>query len=635
MSYLADSLNDGIPKFSLGRDGADDVPAREQLLALESETRVQLKLGAGDPAWFDEKSIALLTRKAADSPQLRSEVALLFFQWHAKEASWERAFDLAAMAVDLAQRAQAPALVRRALNSRGLAQSRLRDIAGAIASYIQALDIADRIGDRAGKAATLANLAEARFNAGLLSESIALNRFVIDLSVNEPQMMVIRAGANHNIALASLLLDDIDTAYSEIQLALEATSEPEGPFMALQRVIMETTHCRVLLRLSRLAEAQLSMKVAVKYAEKAASRPARIHAQLVRALCQAAAGDCSNALEQLSALRGKIKDDEPLFRDFLEIELLCNFYAGERRFALYYQERYLLDLARFQRNGAIAQVRALQRGFRTGGCVSEAELLALPELVRRRIVNRSSMRSEEMFLEQLEAIASLAEQRDDATGEHALRVGKLVSYVAAASGFCQSQAEQLELAARLHDIGKLAVPDVLLLKCGRLTGKEVEVMQRHTWEGCQILTDVIGSVERERRLSDTKHLVTLRLGAEIALTHHERWDGSGYPRGLAGTAIPESARITAIADVFDELVHTHPYKDASSIDVALAEIVSQSGRQFEPRLCAIFASVIEELRQSYGHELEKFAVFECPESAYLKAKRVVDRIVEAARSGSA
>ena len=612
------------------RDGSDHCGAHDALMDLEAAARERLRLGVNEPEWFDAKAKGLLSSSGSTAPQLRCEVLLLFVQWYSKEARWDDAHAFATRAVELANQAQATALLRRALNNLGMVQSRMKNLTGAAVTFVQALDIADRIGDRFGKAATLANLAEARFNAGLLDESIVLNRYVIELTDSEPQMMPVRAGAHHNIAVASLLLDDIETADVEIRMALEFSSEPKSLFWAHQRVILETTFAKVLVRLGRLAEGRQRANSAAALADKVGSEQARIHSRLAHSLCEAANGNSHSALRSLETIKGAIPENEPVYRDFLEMELLCNAYAGYDRYAQHYQKKYILDLARFQRESAIAQVAALQCAFRKGGWASEGELLALPRSVREQMINRMPRPQGAMFRDQLEALTNLAEQRDDATGEHAVRVGRLVTLLGIELGYASEYASNLGLASRLHDIGKLAIPDVLLLKRGKLLGKEVEIMRRHTTEGCQMLTDIIGSMETERQSWCHEDISSLRLGAEVAFHHHEWWDGSGYPRGIAGIAIPESARIVALADVFDELIHSRPYRRACSVEDALALIGALSGHQFEPRLCDAFLAVIARLKLQFGPRLEGFATSICLESTYLRAKRVIDRIVESA-----
>jgi putative two-component system response regulator len=181
---------------------------------------------------------------------------------------------------------------------------------------------------------------------------------------------------------------------------------------------------------------------------------------------------------------------------------------------------------------------------------------------------------EQAQLETLQRLALAAEYRDDDTGLHTRRVGLSAGRIAAALGLPAAQVEILRRAAPLHDVGKIGIPDAILLKPGKLTAEEVVTMQRHTTIGEALLA---GSSSP-----------WLQLAAEIALTHHERWDGTGYPAGLAGTDIALTGRIVAVADVFDALTHVRPYKPAWPVDEALAEIERQSGRQFDPCVVAAF-----------------------------------------------
>jgi HD-GYP domain-containing protein (c-di-GMP phosphodiesterase class II) len=153
-------------------------------------------------------------------------------------------------------------------------------------------------------------------------------------------------------------------------------------------------------------------------------------------------------------------------------------------------------------------------------------------------------------------------------------VGELAATLAARLGGDDEFVAHIRLAAPLHDVGKLGVPDAILLKRGRLTDDERSVMETHTTKGAAILA---GSA-----------FPVLGLAEQIALTHHERWDGTGYPARLGGDAIPVAGRIVAVADVFDALTHARPYKPAWPIERAVAEIVSGGGTQFDPHVVRAF-----------------------------------------------
>ena len=189
-------------------------------------------------------------------------------------------------------------------------------------------------------------------------------------------------------------------------------------------------------------------------------------------------------------------------------------------------------------------------------------------LLLEQRVDERTMELEEARLEILYRLARAAEFRDDLTGQHTLRVGRLSGRMAQVLGLDPEQAQLIARAAPLHDIGKIGIPDAVLLKPERLNREERGVIEKHTVIGADILS---GSGYR-----------LLQLAEEIALNHHERWDGLGYPRGLAQDAIPIAGRIVAVADVFDALSHERPYKPAWSTREALAEIEANAGTQFDP-----------------------------------------------------
>jgi putative two-component system response regulator len=172
--------------------------------------------------------------------------------------------------------------------------------------------------------------------------------------------------------------------------------------------------------------------------------------------------------------------------------------------------------------------------------------------------------------------------RDEETGNHIRRMSSLSAFLAERAGVTDATPKDMRLASALHDVGKIGVPDAVLLKPGPLSAEEQEVMQRHT---------VIG----HRMLSDSASPL-LQLGASIALTHHERWDGSGYPNGLAGEDIPPEGRVTAIADVYDALTSHRVYRPALNRDDALAHMRSGRSKHFDPDLLDLFVATIDEVR---------------------------------------
>jgi len=188
---------------------------------------------------------------------------------------------------------------------------------------------------------------------------------------------------------------------------------------------------------------------------------------------------------------------------------------------------------------------------------------------------------DEARAETLRQLAIAAEYRDDETYQHTERVGHVASRLALGLGLPAGQVTLLRQAAPLHDVGKLAIPDCILLKPARLTDQELDVMKTHAELGARLLSSGSSPV--------------LQMAAVIAGTHHERWDGRGYPKGLTGEAIPLVGRIVAVADVFDALTHDRPYKPAWTVERAIAEIGGGAGTQFDPRVVTAFLALREEL----------------------------------------
>jgi len=207
------------------------------------------------------------------------------------------------------------------------------------------------------------------------------------------------------------------------------------------------------------------------------------------------------------------------------------------------------------------------------------------EVLEKRVRERT-LELEEAYIETMERLALAAEYRDDDTGQHTIRVGLTASMVARELGLSTPDVELIERAAGLHDIGKIGVPDNILLAPRKLTAEEFEVVKTHTSIGAKILS---GSRSPLLRMAET-----------IAWAHHERWDGSGYA-GIRGPDAPLVGRITTVADVFDALTHDRPYKTAWPVEEAIAEISEQSGRQFDPQVVEAFLLVQErEVNLSVG-----------------------------------
>lgn len=198
--------------------------------------------------------------------------------------------------------------------------------------------------------------------------------------------------------------------------------------------------------------------------------------------------------------------------------------------------------------------------------------------------NMVQVRTDELKRSRLQVVQRLgmaAEYRDEETGNHILRMSHISALLARSIGWSEADSELLLHASPMHDIGKIGIPDAILLKPGKFEPAEWEIMKTHATIGGALLD------------GDDSDL--MRMAREIALTHHEKWDGSGYPEGLAGEAIPQAGRIAALADVFDALTSERPYKKAWKVEDTVELIKENSGKHFDPQLVEVFLQELPEI----------------------------------------
>jgi len=250
------------------------------------------------------------------------------------------------------------------------------------------------------------------------------------------------------------------------------------------------------------------------------------------------------------------------------------------------------------RSLAIEILKAGAQGYLTKPLDQNEVLINVTNtLERRRLTSESQRRAHELerdVYRQIEQIRSreeeialrlvaAAEYRDNETGAHIRRIGLSSAVLAEAAGWSPVKVAEIRLAATMHDIGKIGIPDHILLKPGKLTPEEFEVMKTHTTIGAAIL--------------GRSEIPVLQMARLIALSHHERWDGTGYPQGLSSDEIPEAARIVSIVDVYDALVHQRVYKPAVPERDALAIMKAARSHHFDPNLFDVFMQVLPRFRQ--------------------------------------
>lgn len=243
---------------------------------------------------------------------------------------------------------------------------------------------------------------------------------------------------------------------------------------------------------------------------------------------------------------------------------------------------------------ALAEEADESEGFAVGG-VDYINKPISPALVRARVKTHLSLvhidELKRTHLELIQRLGRAAEFKDNETGLHVMRMSHVSGRLALQLGMDAHFSEQLIHAAPMHDIGKIGIPDHVLLKPGKLDEEELALMRKHPEMGAKIL--------------DNSTSPLIKLAHSVALYHHEKWDGSGYPFGLKGEAIPIEARIVAVADVFDALLNKRPYKEAWPVEQAVAEIETNRGKHFDPAIVDAMLQCLPDILEINNNWLEE------------------------------
>ena len=427
------------------------------------------------------------------------------------------------------------------LNSLAVIQHSLRDTDRAIVMYEAAL-MANKGENHPGlDAITLANMAKVRADRHENLLAVSLGESALELAKDHAQEFVPEILAR--LAIAYIALSALDRASNCLDEA--------------DNVLRDRTARRVALSPGSVVQ------VRVARGELYVAQHLRDHA--LREW-----GDALDLATQATMTEVALTLREKLAE-------LCK-EMGRFELALQHQEaRYALNEEMFNR-GTDLRIKTLQIQHDTEAARQQAEILRLRTTDLEQMVTARTEVLESFQLDALERVAMLAEVQTPDSVQHPQRVGDLSAEIAAELGEPVDYVERLRRAARLHDIGKIGVSDTILLKAGPLSADEFEVVKTHTTLGAQLLAGSQSPV--------------VQLAAEVALTHHERWDGTGYPYGALGESVPLAGRIVAIADVYDALISTRVYKHAWAPVDAINFIVSGRGSRFEPRIVRAFIAVM-------------------------------------------
>lgn len=514
-------------------------------------------------------------------------------------------------AVECARRTQDPSSLRKALTFHGILLADTGNIARAVEAYAEALELAEAMHDLRAETPVWINLGSALTYAGQLSDAVSCFERVVSLAGAEPQLSHLKSPALANIANICLYLEDYAKGLRSIKQSIEAAGSPQSATERMNRAMAECSYTRLLLEVDSLERAKERCELAKRFAHESKSERAELQAALAEGLCEVHAGLIDVGTSRLTQALDRARVLKSALRDALLAMVKAQEVAGKPDVALVYLRELMMHTKKTQQENALRHHRlhlenlARQQQGASEDYVMERHEQSLRGKLAEQVAQQELMRSR---IEMLERLAVTAELRDDSTGEHSYRVGRLSSLLGQEYGCDDQTIFMLDLAARLHDIGKIGIPDGILLKPDRLTEAEREIMKTHTTVGAELLAQ-----------SEMPHM---QMAEDIARFHHEWWDGSGYPNGIGGAGIPISARITALADVFDALTHRRPYKEPWPVARALDEIAYLKGHQFDPELTDLFLALVRRLQREVG-DLDEYLGQAARLSPFIRAREKI------------
>ncbi len=523
-------------------------------------------------------------------------------------------------AIPIAQKARAlgletsePKATLDALIALGICSADSGGLPSAMEAYADALSLAQGLSDPVGQGKVWLNLGTALIYSGLYREALACFEKADVFAAVETGLAHMRPLVFANIALCYLNLDEIRNGLLAIQRAIDLSLDPIDSHALLNRALAENHYTRLLLEVKDYEGAKEHAKLCRKFATESKSARADIFASVAESLAEVFSGQKDVGITRLTNTLDRAKDLKITTREVLIALVKAYEFIGKPDKALIYLRQLLENQTTTQKQNVMQHVKLHLEQLHPA---LEDETNAIRHLTTREEVLEGRVAKQALFkaqVESMERMAVVAELRDDSTGEHSYRVGRMASLLAKENDCNDDMIFMIDIAARLHDIGKVGIPDGILLNPKKLNAAEREVMKTHTTIGAEVLAN-----------SNIKQMETAEA---IARYHHEWWDGTGYPTGLAGDKIPLAARITALADVFDALTHKRPYKHAWPIDAALTEIMSLRGRQFDPRLTDLFLGLVGRLRREHD-DLDALLGVAAGASPFLQARRKIKETLE-------
>jgi len=592
-------------------------------LRREIEHRLRAPPSAESGAFFVQAARAISNIRGGAHAQLRIEClcdCAYFFYNNGRPSAF---LAIISSLDDLVRRSPSPHWARKIAMLGGVAHNDVGNITEALVRFSSALGIAREASDIGGEVSVLCNLGVALIHAGLYIEAIPCLQRAIALHKDHADQIDAIAADLHprhlecvalsNLAQAHYFMGDSRRALAAIVRCLDQTPEPHDAIGATNHIIRESNYVRVALDLGMIAEARRHTQVCQKEAAICGTR-GRLIATQCRALCEVYAGDMHMGFEILERLLDEDTAGAFVHQSTLHALVKAAEHVNQPAKALYFVDRLVSKIRESREMGIHALVSAAlgNRGDFAPESDDLRELMVVRANAKARAAELEAIGAHQ---ETLERLAITADLKEEASGGHGHRVGRLASMFAMKVGWSKDLCHSIELAGRLHDIGKIGLPDRLMLKSDTLRDAERRFIATHTRIGAELLGQA--------------NYPALRMAKDVALSHHEHWDGSGYPLGIAGERIPAAARIIALADVFDALTHGRPYSPPWSFERAVEEIRERIGTQFDPDLGPPFISFLAELRTEHP-DLDAYLGRSTQNTIFAEARARIQRLVTTA-----
>ena len=487
----------------------------------------------------------------------------------------------------------------------------------AFLNYAAALQGCRQQGDITAEAKSIINLGVALNYGGLYREAIPCFQWAAGLADSTGISDELQATAAANLAQSHFYLEDFEKGLSAIQRSLQFSKAPSDAGTGMARTIREFTLVQLALELREYNLAIEHNLLCSRFSTLAGPGPGEVLAIIASGLCEVHTGDVARGLSMLESTLTMFCDSESIRSDVLISLAKAYDHAGQ-------PERALLHLQALMRHIRIKQERSMgsllslpfpfiSEGSWIDGAIDLRALELREAKLQTEVAVRETVASR---IEMVERLAITADLKEEESGQHGYRVGRLSSLLARELGWEQERMVSIDLAARLHDVGKISIPDRIVFNSEALNGAERDFMSLHTVIGAELLAE--------------SHIPQLRMAEEIALHHHEWWDGTGYPDKLAGKRIPIHARIVALADVFDALTHGRPFAQPWPVEKALREIQDRRGTQFDPDLADRFVDLVKRLQAEHP-DLDAYLGKAGRNSPFLQARNRIRTLIAGER----